>query len=48
LFGTGLQQREQLPRRIWKAERFSWWLTSLPHRFPDTDAGVGSFEQKLL
>ncbi len=20
--------------RIWKAERFSWWLTSLMHRFP--------------
>ena len=25
-------------RRIWKAERFSWWMTSLLHRFPDTDA----------
>ncbi|MEC3764286.1 4-hydroxybenzoate 3-monooxygenase [Cupriavidus sp. SS-3] len=24
-------------RRIWKAERFSWWLTSLMHRFPDAD-----------
>jgi p-hydroxybenzoate 3-monooxygenase len=23
-------------RRVWKAERFSWWLTSLMHRFPDT------------
>jgi len=23
--------------RIWKAERFSWWFTSLMHRFPDTD-----------
>jgi p-hydroxybenzoate 3-monooxygenase len=21
--------------RIWKAERFSWWMTSLLHRFPD-------------
>jgi p-hydroxybenzoate 3-monooxygenase len=21
--------------RIWKAERFSWWFTSLMHRFPD-------------
>jgi p-hydroxybenzoate 3-monooxygenase len=20
---------------VWKAERFSWWLTSLLHRFPD-------------
>jgi p-hydroxybenzoate 3-monooxygenase len=24
--------------RIWKAERFSWWMTSLLHQFPDTDA----------
>ncbi|MBT3917020.1 MAG: 4-hydroxybenzoate 3-monooxygenase [Rhodospirillaceae bacterium] len=22
-------------RRIWKAERFSWWMTTLLHRFPD-------------
>ncbi len=22
--------------RIWKAERFSWWFTSLMHRFPET------------
>jgi p-hydroxybenzoate 3-monooxygenase len=22
-------------RRIWRAERFSWWFTSLTHRFPD-------------
>jgi p-hydroxybenzoate 3-monooxygenase len=29
-------------RRIWKAERFSWWLTSLLHLFPD-----GAFERKL-
>ena len=21
--------------RVWKAERFSWWMTSLLHRFPD-------------
>lgn len=30
-------------KRIWKAERFSWWLTSLMHRFPDN----GEFGQKL-
>ena len=30
-------------RRVWKAERFSWWLTSLMHRFPDT----GGFGQKM-
>jgi len=23
--------------RVWKAERFSWWLTNLTHRFPDMD-----------
>jgi p-hydroxybenzoate 3-monooxygenase len=22
-------------QRVWKAERFSWWMTSLLHRFPD-------------
>ena len=29
--------------RIWKAERFSWWLTSLMHRFPDSEG----FGQKV-
>jgi len=24
-------------RRVWKAVRFSWWLTTLTHRFPDRD-----------
>ena len=24
--------------RVWKAERFSWWMTSLLHRFPGADA----------
>jgi len=23
--------------RVWKAERFSWWFTSITHRFPDMD-----------
>ena len=26
---------ERCLRRIWRAERFSWWFTSLTHRFPD-------------
>lgn len=30
-------------RRVWKAERFSWWFTSLMHRFPDS----GEFGQKI-
>jgi p-hydroxybenzoate 3-monooxygenase len=25
-------------RKIWRTERFSWWLTTLMHRFPETDA----------
>jgi p-hydroxybenzoate 3-monooxygenase len=24
--------------RVWKAVRFSWWMTSMLHRFPDTGA----------
>ena len=30
-------------RRVWKAERFSWWMTSMLHRFPDSD----SFSQRI-
>ena len=25
-------------RRVWKAQRFSWWMTSTLHRFPDQGA----------
>ena len=24
--------------RVWRAEHFSWWMTSMLHRFPDDDA----------
>ena len=27
--------------RVWKAVRFSWWMTSMLHRFPDT-GGFGA------
>lgn len=30
--------------RVWKAVRFSWWFTSLMHRFPDEHA---AFNQKM-
>jgi len=30
-------------RRVWKAERFSWWFTRLTHRFPDDT----SFDRRL-
>jgi p-hydroxybenzoate 3-monooxygenase len=26
-------------RRVWRAEHFSWWMTSMLHRFPDDDGG---------
>jgi p-hydroxybenzoate 3-monooxygenase len=29
--------------RVWKAVRFSWWMTTMLHRFPDTSA----FDQKV-
>jgi p-hydroxybenzoate 3-monooxygenase len=29
--------------RVWKAERFSWWMTSTMHRFADT----GAFGQRI-
>jgi p-hydroxybenzoate 3-monooxygenase len=29
--------------RVWRVERFSWWLTSLLHRFPDSEG----FGQKI-
>lgn len=33
---TGIDQySEKALARIWKAERFSWWMTNLLHRFPD-------------
>jgi p-hydroxybenzoate 3-monooxygenase len=30
-------------RRVWKAERFSWWMTNLLHRFPE----AGGFGGKV-
>jgi len=30
-------------RRVWRAEHFSWWMTSMLHRFPADD----SFQQRL-
>lgn len=30
-------------KRIWRVEHFSWWMTSMLHRFPDDDV----FQQRL-
>lgn len=35
-------------RRIWKAERFSWWLTSMMHDFPENDAFTKRMQQTEL
>jgi p-hydroxybenzoate 3-monooxygenase len=31
-------------RRVWRAEHFSWWMTSMLHRFADDDGG---FQERL-
>jgi p-hydroxybenzoate 3-monooxygenase len=40
--GLGDYSRRALAR-VWKAERFSWWFTTLTHRFP----GAGEFERRI-
>jgi p-hydroxybenzoate 3-monooxygenase len=35
-------------RRIWKAERFSWWLTRLLHRFPEEGEITRKFQYAEL
>ncbi len=35
-------------KRIWKAERFSWWMTTLLHRFPDHGAFGERIQQAEL
>ncbi len=39
-YGKGSRDRldrysETCLRRVWKVQRFSWWMTSMLHRFPD-------------
>ena len=41
---TGLDEySDRALARVWKAVRFSWWMTTLLHRFPDT----GAFGQRI-
>jgi p-hydroxybenzoate 3-monooxygenase len=36
---TGLDEYSgKCLRRVWKVQRFSWWMTSMLHRFPDENA----------
>jgi p-hydroxybenzoate 3-monooxygenase len=39
---------ERCLRRVWRAERFSWWFTNLMHRFPDEGPIAGKFQQAEL
>jgi p-hydroxybenzoate 3-monooxygenase len=41
---AGLQRYSEVClRRVWKVQRFSWWMTSMLHRFPSED----SFSHRL-
>ncbi|MEO1329442.1 MAG: 4-hydroxybenzoate 3-monooxygenase [Pseudomonadota bacterium] len=41
---TGLERySDRALARVWKAERFSWWMTSLLHHFPDQNP----FERRM-
>ena len=41
---TGLDQYSQKAlARVWKAQRFSWWMTTMLHTFPDSIA----YDRKL-
>jgi len=41
---SGLERyAESCLKKIWRGEHFSWWLTSLLHKFPDSD----DFQQRL-
>jgi p-hydroxybenzoate 3-monooxygenase len=35
-------------KRVWKAVRFSWWMTSMMHRFPDNDGFGAKLQQAEL
>ncbi len=39
---------ERCLRRVWRAERFSWWFTSLMHRFPENGEIGQKFQEAEL
>jgi len=39
---------ERCLRRVWRAERFSWWFTNLMHRFPEDGALTERLQQAEL
>lgn len=42
------QYSERALRRVWQAVRFSWWMTSLLHRFPNDDPFFGRIRASEL
>jgi p-hydroxybenzoate 3-monooxygenase len=46
---TGIDHySERCLRRVWRAERFSWWFTMLTHRFPDEGPLATKFQYAEL
>jgi p-hydroxybenzoate 3-monooxygenase len=39
---------ERALARVWKAVRFSWWMTAMMHRFPDTEGFGAKIQQAEL
>src|SRR5439155_25013603 len=35
-------------RRVWRAQHFSWWMTSMLHRFPDADDFLQRLQRSQL
>ena len=47
--GTGLDAySETCLRRVWRAEHFSWWMTTMLHRSPDDDEFTLRLQQSQL
>ena len=47
--GTGLDAySETCLRRVWRAEHFSWWMTTMLHRSPDEDEFTLRLQQSQL
>ena len=45
---AGLEQyTEKALSRVWKAERFSWWMTSLLHELPNAEGETGAFTVQM-
>lgn len=45
---SGLEEyTEKALSRVWKAERFSWWMTSLMHELPNADGETGAFSTQM-